>query len=183
MAKSNRKSTILIAVVFLLLFGAAGVLMFKTGQTKTAKKVAQNPEQNTDQQKNARYYNDEYQFGFVVPNGFKVLDPVPEADGKSFLVIGPSQASVQINVRYLDQDSGDISAEAILESNPTLKISDISEGTIDGTKTLTFKSADGAVLSYELWSIRNDVLYQVSALTRSKDIFEQVVSSFSFKKL
>ncbi|KKS33122.1 MAG: hypothetical protein UU95_C0040G0001 [Parcubacteria group bacterium GW2011_GWC2_42_12] len=131
------------------------------------------------------YLNADYGFSFKYPKDFAVSEIAGDASEVVLVQNIAKNIGIQILITPNDESDSDITAEAIHEKIPDLKISEPQEVLVgENRKGLAFKSDNEAFggTSREVWFIFNGNVYQISAYAEFDELLKGLFGTWEFMK-
>ena len=170
----------LIITVIIFLTGA-GVFWYFQGPAQNLE--VQPPSSSTPIPSLTQTYTDSAQhFSFNYPEGYSVRE-VSGDDTSRVLVIESASATdgIQIIITpdYLDSS---ITAEAIHEAIPDMKVENPQSFPVGANSGLAFQSDNSAFggASREVWFVYNGFLYQISTYAESDELLKKIFETWTF---
>ena len=172
-------------LIIIIILGAIAVAIWYFGIVKKASPFSEKGEALISSDLSETYQNADYGFSFKYPKDFAVSEIAGDASEVVLVQNIAKNIGIQILITPNDESDSDITAEAIHEKIPDLKISEPQEVLVgENRKGLAFKSDNEAFggASREVWFIFGGNVYQISAYAELDGFLRGLFGTWEFEQ-
>ncbi len=170
---------VIILAIFITVF-QSGVLKKETPPNEQGISDTNTPASSIIQ---STYTHPSPKFSFEYPDGFSV-GSFPEGEDSETILIHnkDGEHSVQILISPFDENIV-LTKKRILEDAPDTEVNSEKEIAIGkNAKGLIFESTNSSGPTTEMWFVHNDHLYQISAPIGSKEMLNDIITTWQWNK-